>query len=371
MLQRLRGLWVLVALCLAHACAGEVSHSASLTTGGASGATTGGTSGNAGSSGGTTAGTGPTGGTSSGTSGGSAGTSGGIGGSGATGGSAASGGSMVTGGTSGSGGNGGSGGRPSCAGEANCPDGPLPTDPSIYGELADGAFYLFREPHITISGNPPVITRAINVANPGTRDLSFPNPPRFLANGGADGRGAAQFDGEDDYGEATGFSFPTGSQPSILVVLQFDDVSDRISVGVQLNDGTAQPMYFVHAAHFRTQSGDLYRANAYPRGAPHNIDYLMPEANNDLGPHLHETHLYASGMVAVYDGMVHGPAGGEGIAGPLTTLRVASNALGGGSGSEHAAAQISEIVITEGRTEAEAAAYRQERIRIEYPSLGL
>jgi hypothetical protein len=272
-------------------------------------------------------------------------------------------GGSAAGGSLGAGGSAGGGGTPPG-------DAPLPNHESMYGALADGAFYLFREPYITVTGDPPVITAAVNVDAPGSRDLTFANPPRWLPAGGADGRGAAQFDGDDDCGSATGFSFAIGSHPSILVVLRYDDVSDRISHPVQLHDGTSAPQSFLNAAHIRTMSGDVYRANGSLIGVPHAVEYLTPEGSNDTAPHLHETHAYATGMMAMYDGSAFGPGGANGISGQLVAVHVGCASFGP-NGGEHAAAQISEIVITEGRTEAEAAAYRELRVKLEYPSIGL
>lgn len=307
------------------------------------------------------------GGSSAGASGGRGGTGGTSGAFGGGEGGAGNGRAGNGGGGDGSVGNGGTGGGTACSPGADCTAAALADHESIFGPIPEGAFYLFRAPYVRTSGNPPVVTAAINVADPGTRDLTFPNPPRWLPNGGPDGRGAARFDGIDDHGTAGGFSFGIGSSPSILVVLQFDDVDDRIAVPVQLHDGSRDGRYFLNAAQIRTMTGDIYRANGNLIGVPHNIDYLTPQASSDTLPHLHETHAYSDGMVAVYDGRIFGGGGGDGLAGPIDTLQVGSNAIG----SQHAAVQISEIVVTEGRTPAEAAAYRERRVRVEYPSLGL
>jgi hypothetical protein len=240
---------------------------------------------------------------------------------------------------------------------------PLPTDPSIYGPIPEGAVYIFRAQYLTISGTPERVMAAVNVANPGVRDLTFPNPPLWLPTGGPDGHGAAQFDGVNDYGEAVGFSFQQGvnNQPSLQLVGSNDIVTDRVQIGASLLNGTST---FFQVMQIRTVGSDLYRTNGLIVGVPHNVDFLMPEASNDVTPHLHEGHAYHSGFQALFDGALQGTGGGSGTQGTLTTFRVASNPL-----NQYAAIRVSEVVITEGRPPAQAAAYRTLRIAREYPSL--
>jgi hypothetical protein len=214
------------------------------------------------------------------------------------------------------------------------------------------------------------VTRAQNGVDPGTRDLEFPEPPLYQESGGPDGRPCIQFNGSSEYGEAGGFSCSEGTtgEPGLQVVGNFTNTRDTMGVGVALYNPSYQTWYdsFVHAMHAATgASEDTYRANSHPVGVPHNIDWGRPEADNDTAHHLFETFMWAAGMQAFFDGQSMGTGGDQGIKQTVTHVSLGRSADRYG----YAPVCISEVVVTEGRTPAQAAAYRTERIRVEYPSL--
>jgi hypothetical protein len=260
---------------------------------------------------------------------------------------------------------------------------PLATDESIYGAIDEGAYYIFREPYITIDDGR--VTAAVNVNDPGTRDLSFPTPPLWVSDGGPDGAGCIRFNGSSEYGVATGFSFSETAETNLVslqVVARYLTHDDRnqvaVAIGAEDELEGATPV-FLYAAHSRTFStADMYRANGSLVEIPHNVDYLTPEASEDtVWYHLHETHAMADVLRGVYDGTIFDASGagfpqtfgGGGMRGDAIDRLFVGRS--GGSAAAWANIEIAEIVVTEGRSAAEHAAYRSLRVAAEYPSVDL
>ena len=301
-------------------------------------------------------------------SGGTAGTGGVSATGGATGSSGASGSSGATGmgGASGSGGTaGGAGGSAGNTGDAGSAVPPWHT--SIYGTISEGAVFIFSEPYVTLSGSPARVTAVQNAANPGVRDMTFAAgaEPIWRASGGSDGRPYAEFDGSNDVGVARGFSFSQQAGTNELcmqVIGRFRSIAELTQATGVYARSAGNPDY-----HFRTfqvwssQNFDYYRTNGYPVGFPHHIQYLTPEASNDIGWQLHEGYAIATGIIAFRNGVQFGPGGNQGLltdsTNPIDEIRIGCDDRGG-----CAPVDVHEVVITEGRALTQLSAYRRLRV---------
>ena len=91
--------------------------------------------------------------------------------------------STGTGGVPGSGGSTGTGLGAGLGGTRRAHFSPLPNDASIFGTDVM-AMYIFRNPHVTTTGDPLVVTSVVNANAPGTHDVTFINPPLWIAREG-------------------------------------------------------------------------------------------------------------------------------------------------------------------------------------------
>lgn len=254
--------------------------------------------------------------------------------------------------------------------QAAAPGIPLPADPSIYGSIATvtgGAVYIFQEEYLTLSGDPLRATAAVNVASPGTHDISFAsNPPLWLPTGGPDGAGALQFDGTNDEGLATGFDFDVAEgtgNPSLLMIARFTVADANNKACASLSGTPLNESAFFTLMQVRT-SGTVYRLNGTIVNVDHNIDYT-PDSEPDTEWHLWEGHAEAGGMRAAHDGVEYAGGGTGGVDAPMDRLLV------GRGVTQFGPCEISEIVVVEGRSESEHSAYRTLRIAELYPSIVL
>jgi hypothetical protein len=96
-------------------------------------------------------------------------------------------------------------------------------------------------------------------------------------------------------------------------------------------------------------------------GFPHHIQYLTPEASNDVDWQLHEGYAKATGIIAFRNGVEFGTGGGQGLltdaSNPLNEIRI-----GGDDTNGYAPVDVHEVVITEGRALTQLSAYRHLRV---------
>ena len=298
-------------------------------------------------------------------------------------------GGAVAGGRSGSGGSGtepgrsGSGGGPaggsgSTAGGrdagAGVPAGAgvMPWDKSIYGDMPEGAVYIFAEPYVTIQDGR--VIKLQNAANPGTHDMVFnadtrapqgvETRPTWHARGGLNDRSYASFQ-DGQRGVAKGFNFDPDAgthEVALQVVGRYTKVENVIGYGVivtSADDYSWMATFSIRA----DDPNDLWRTNGDITNPPHNIDYLTPEASKDTSWQLHEGYAKVTGLLAFRNGVQFGPGG---TGGPRPGHGVLDEVdLGGGypSGSGgFAPIDVHELVVTEGRPLEQLAAYRARRV---------
>lgn len=246
---------------------------------------------------------------------------------------------------------------------------PLPQDLLTLGK---GAVYLMRAGYLTLSGSDT--TAVANADNPGTRDLTgAAAPPLWLPAGGADGKGAVQFDqAAVERLEVAALTWTTGDRPSLYVVTMHDDVTDETddsTITLQQDDSAVSAW---RVGTIRTTSANnTWRTSATLNGSTPVNDFGAPETEGAGVPHLFEAHAYASGFRSVFDGTLSA-AGGVGALPAATTLArfVINSIRSAGAYTSHSAQQVSEAVLSDANQEAEAAEYRNQRIAIEYPTIG-
>ncbi|MGB1141573.1 MAG: hypothetical protein ACPG1A_11785 [Halioglobus sp.] len=239
----------------------------------------------------------------------------------------------------------------------------LPNDPSIYGPITEGAMYIARAEYLTLGPGDEVQVWQ-NADNPGTRDIIFDSGarPTWMPSLGVDGAGTVRLNGTNQWGYATGFNFSQAggtNEPRVQIVGRYRSTSTP-KVG-WCTPWIASPQAYIQG--FQIRAGNVKRTNGSIINTPHNLDTVIA---HDTGYHLWEDNFKDSGGFEFWFDGVQYTGGGTGGA---TNVNDRFEFGRGSFGGEYADVDIDEIVITEARSAAQAAAYRSIRVANEYPSL--
>lgn len=221
---------------------------------------------------------------------------------------------------------------------------------------------------ITISTG---VSKWENSVTPGTHDPiqgTADDQPAFTAvNAAYDNRATVEPDGVNDYLDVSDMTLSTNDRVGMQSLHAFDDVTDQSSSEAFSIKNAGTTVFIMNGRILTTGLDDEYQSRAILSDGGVLEAYETPEASADTAPHLHESHCYAAGYEARFDGTQHNDdIGAEvgGISGAMTQMSVGARA----GGSTFSNSTITECVLTVGATAAQAAAYRTDRIAVLYPT---